>query len=332
MDFSKRIGKLEPNAIFEMEGYFVWCGTMTRDSDGLYYLYFSFWEKHLGFDAWVTHSKVGYATGRDPFGKFEYCGVALAGSGRDGDWDRDCIHNPSVIQYGDKYYMYYMGNYGNGEYWVHRNHQRVGVAMAEHPKGPWVRFDAPVIDVSPMGYDSLMVSNPSVAVTPQGELYMIYKAVENNGKLPKGGSVVCGIATARSPLGPFKKAGKPIMVNPENEWSVEDAFIWLENGRFYSLAKDFQGYFTKAGERHVALFESANGFDWQISRHPIGFLRGVTFASGERIELAYMERPQIYLENGKPKALLCACMKEEDYKERSHTFHVRLPIDADFTQ
>ena len=72
MDFSKRIGKLNPDAIFELDGYFVWCGTMTRDDNGLYYLYFSFWEKELGFDAWVTHSKVGYATGKDPFGKFEY--------------------------------------------------------------------------------------------------------------------------------------------------------------------------------------------------------------------------------------------------------------------
>ena len=51
MDFSKRIGKLNPDAIFEMEGYFVWCGTMTRGDDGLYYLYFSFWKKELGFDA-----------------------------------------------------------------------------------------------------------------------------------------------------------------------------------------------------------------------------------------------------------------------------------------
>ena len=327
MDFSKRIGKLQPSAIFEMDGYFVWCGTMTRADDGEYYLYFSFWEKSLGFDAWVTHSKVGYAVGRDPYGALTYCGIALEGSGRDGDWDRDCIHNPSVIKHDGKYYMYYMGNYGNGEYWDHRNHQRVGVAVALHPRGPWQRFDTPLIDVSPTGHDSLMVSNPSVTVTPKGEFYMIYKAVENNGKLPKGGSVVCGIATAQSPQGPFTKSKQPIMVNPENEWSVEDAFIWLENGKFYSLAKDFQGYFTKSGQRHVALFESEDGFDWHLSASPIGFLRGLTLTSGERIELAYMERPQIYMENGKPHSLLCACMREEDYATHSHSFNVRIALD-----
>lgn len=326
MDFSKRIGKLNRDAIFELDGYFVWCGTMTRSDDGLYYLYFSFWKKELGFDAWVTHSKVGYAVGKDPFGKMEYAGIALEGSGGD-YWDRDCIHNPSVIKYGGKYYMYYMGNYGNGEYWDHRNHQRVGVAVAEKPEGPWKRFEKPVIDISPVGHDSLMTSNPSVAVTPDGKFVMIYKAVENKGPLPKGGSVVCGIATSDSPIGPFKKSPTPIMVNPENEWSVEDAFIWYEKDRFYSLAKDFQGYFTKAGKKQVALFESFDGFDWKLSENPIGYLRGVTTVDGEKIELANMERPQIYIEDGNPFALLCACMKEEDYATLSHSFNIRLKLD-----
>ena len=325
MDFSKRIGKLNPDAVFQLPGHFVWCGTMTRGDDGLYYLYFSFWKKELGFDAWVTHSKVGYAVGADPFGKMEYKGIALGGRGY--GWDRDCIHNPSVIKHDGKYYMYYMGNYGNGEYWDHRNHQRVGVAVAENPNGPWQRFDEPVIDISPVGHDSLMTSNPSVAIAPDGKFYMIYKAVENNGKLPKGGSVVCGIAVADSPIGPFKKSKTPIMVNPEEEWSVEDAFIWYENDRFYSLAKDFQGYFTKAGKKQVALFESHDGFDFKLSENPIGYLRGVTLEGGERIALSNMERPQIYIEDGKPVALLCACMKEEDYDTLSHSFNIRLRLD-----
>ena len=222
--------------------------------------------------------------------------------------------------------MYYMGNFGNGEYWNNRNNQRVGVAVAEDPRGPWKRFDKPVIDTSPSGHDSLMTSNPSVIEGPDGRFYMIYKAVENNGKLPKGGAVVCGIAIADSPLGPFEKSPHPIMVNPENEWSVEDAFIWYENDRFYSLAKDFQGYFTGAGKKQVALFESPNAIDWRLSDNPVGYLRGLVTEDGERIELSNMERPQIYIEDGKPKALVCACMKAEDYSTLSHSFNVRIPL------
>ena len=328
MNFAERMGTARKDSIFAIDGYFVWCGTMTKGDDGLYYLYFSFWKESLGFDAWVTDSKVGYAVGADPFGKFEYQGIALEGANTEGAWDRDCIHNPSVIKHNGKYYMYYMGNYGNGEFWDNRNHQRVGVAVAENPRGPWQRFDKPVIDISPSGHDSLMTSNPAVTPAPDGKFYMIYKAVENNGKLPKGGAVVCGIAVADSPTGPFVKSKKPIMVNPENEWSVEDAFIWYENDRFYSLAKDFQGYFTNAGKKQVALFESKNGYDWNLSDTPLAFWRELVMEDGTRVALSNMERPQIYVEDGVPKALVCACMKEEDYETLAHSFNVRIPIKS----
>ena len=134
MDFSKRIGKLNPDAIFELDGYFVWCGTMTRDDDGLYFLYFSFWEKELGFDAWVTHSKVGYATGKDPFGKFEYGGIALDGRGH-GYWDRDCIHNPSVIKHNGKYYLTYSANHTRSEDYA------IGYAVSDNPLGPFEKYE-----------------------------------------------------------------------------------------------------------------------------------------------------------------------------------------------
>jgi hypothetical protein len=156
---------------------------------------------------------------------------------------------------------------------------------------------------------------------------MIYKAVENSGVLPKGGPVVCGTAVADSLLGPFEKSKTPVMVNPEHDWSVEDAFLWYEKDRFYALAKDFQGYFTKAGKKHTALFESRDGFRWKLSHSPIGFLRSITMEDGEVLKLANMERPQIYIEDGKPVALLCACLKEEDEEGMRHSFNVRLPLE-----
>ena len=321
MNFKERMGKVSEKSIFKMEGYHVWCGTVTKGDDGLYYLYFSFWPKkkdNFNVD-WVICSKVGYAVSDNPYGGFEYRGIALdGGSG----WDRDSIHNPAVLNHNGKYYMYYMGNYGNGEFWNHRNHQRIGVAVAENPSGPWKRFDKPVIDVSESGFDSLMTSNPSITVGGDGKIYMIYKAVADNGIYPKGGAVVCGIAVADDPAGPFEKHGKPIMVNPEHDWSVEDAFIWYENGKFYSLAKDFQGYFTKAGKGHVALFCSDDGLDWKPDENYLAFKRELEFEN-EVVKLHRMERPQIYLEDGKPKVLLCACMPDEVAED---TFNISIPI------
>ncbi len=320
MDFSKRLGQVNENSIFRMDGYYVWCGSVTRAENGKYYLFFSFWEKSATFrEGWVTVSKIGYATSDNLYGGYEYKGIALD-SGK--TWDSGSVHNPTVIRHGGKYYMYYMGNYGDGTYWSHRNNQRIGVAVADTPDGPWTRYDTPALDVSRDSFDSLMVSNPSVTEGKDGKFYMIYKAVKDNGIYPRGGAVVCGIATSDTPLGPFKKYGKPILVNPENDWSVEDAFIWQENGKFYVIAKDFQGYFTKSDKGDMALFCSDDGFEWKLSDTPLAAKRELHYDT-HTVSLNKMERPQIYIENGIPKALSCACMPTEKAEE---TYNVIIPM------
>ncbi len=320
MNFKDRMGKVTENSIFKMDGYFVWCGTMTKGDDGLYYLYFSFWEKTGQFNIdWVIHSKIGVAVSDNPYGGFKYLGVALKG---ENGWDRDAVHNPSVIKHEGKYYMYHMGNFGDGTFWNHRNNQRVGVAVSDRPEGPFIHSKEPVLDVTKGSFDSLMTSNPSVTLGADGKFYMIYKAVEDNGNFPKGGAVVCGIATSKSPTGPFEKYGKPIMVNPEHEWSVEDAFIWYENGKFYSLAKDFQGYFTKAGKGQTALFVSKDGYNWEPDETPLAFKNELVFED-RVVPLHRMERPQIFFEDGKPKVILCACMPNEDAQD---TYNVSIPL------
>ncbi len=326
MNFQERMGSINEKSIFKMDDYFVWCGTMAKGDDGLYYLYFSYWPKSCGaFNTeWVIHSKVGYAVSDNPYGGFEYRGLVMDGGE---GWDRDVIHNPAVLKHNGKYYMYYTGNYGNGEYWDHRNHQRVGVAVADRPEGPFRHFDKPVLDVTPGSFDSLVTSNPSVTVGGDGRIYMIYKAVSDQGELPKGGAVICGTAVADHPEGPFRKFGKPIMVNPENDWSVEDTFIWYEDGMFYALAKDFQGYFTKAGPKQVALFQSKDAQDWELCDPPVGFCRELHWEDGTVEPMFRMERPQMLLENGKPIVLMCACMDaNQDNSNVKETFNVQIPI------
>ncbi len=47
-------------------------------------------------------------------------------------WDADVTHNPNVLFHDGKYYLFYMGQFGDGKnYPMHRNHQRIGVAVAE---------------------------------------------------------------------------------------------------------------------------------------------------------------------------------------------------------
>lgn len=318
-------------AVFQEEGYKVWGATLTKCDDGHYHLLYSRWKEEFGHGAWVSHSEIAYAVGETPFGPFEPKGAVISGRG-DGYWDGSSIHNPTVIKVKGKYYMYYMGTYGTDpckvidhedpEWWVYRNNQRVGVAWADHPSGPWHRLDQPVIDVTKDSYDHLMTSNPSAALMPDGRILMVYKAV-GNGDMPKGGPVICGVAIAEDPLGPFEKADKPIMQNPENDWSVEDPFIWYGDGKYYALVKDFQGYFTKSDVHSTALFESDNGMDWFPGDNPFAFDIHFTWSDGEKEDLAWLERPQLYIENGQPKVLLCAAAVDN---EKQDSFNVQIPL------
>ena len=155
---------------------------------------------------------------------------------------------------------------------------------------------------------------------------MMYKAVSTEGKMPAGGAVVCAVATADNPLGPFTKHSKPLFTNPENPWSVEDPVMWFENNKYYALAKDFQGYFTGAGKNQVALFESADGFNWSPSSTPLGFIRQIVWEDGTKEPLQVMERPQLFFDDsGKPSVLMCACVAE-GVSNRSESFNVQIPI------
>lgn len=332
MDFRAMIQPTTRSAVFTEPGYKVWCTTMVEGEDGLYYMYYSRWKEALGHFAWVSHSEVAYAVGENPMGPFEPKGLALGGRGGD-YFDADCIHNPTVVKIKDKYYIYYMGTKGmdafegtiNSEdpaWWVYRNNQRVGVAWADHPAGPWHRLDQPVIDVTPGSHDHLMTSNPSAALGHDGNVYLVYKAV-SNGLLPKGGAVVCGVATCENPLGPFIKYPKPIMVNPVDDWSVEDPFIWCQEGIFYALAKDFQGYFTGGRKHTVALFESEDGFDWQPADKPFAFDKEIYWEDGSVTEVGYLERPQILMKDGKPAYLICAGSWDS---EKEEDFSIRIPL------
>ncbi len=79
LNFNKIILPAPKSAVFKMDDYIVWCGTMVHHDDGLYYLLFSKWPKALGHNAWVICSEVSYAVSDSPTGPFEYRGIALKG-------------------------------------------------------------------------------------------------------------------------------------------------------------------------------------------------------------------------------------------------------------
>ncbi|MEQ8839215.1 MAG: DUF4982 domain-containing protein, partial [Lacipirellulaceae bacterium] len=222
-DLEIKLGQVSKTSVFENETWSHWGGSVVQGEDGLFHMLYSRWPKKLGW-AWVTDSEIAHATSKSPFGPYEHHGVALPRLGKE-PWDGWCTHNPTVHKFGDKYYLYYMGTTGAGEVvgspgkqllnWEHRNNQRIGVAVAERPEGPWVRMKQPVMDISDddTALDSLMTSNPSVCQRPSGEILMVYKAVGKKFPLPGGGPVVHMVAIADNPLGPFVKSPNPVFTH-----------------------------------------------------------------------------------------------------------------------
>ena len=328
LDFPGIIQPVPDTAIFNEPGYHVWCGTMVRDGRGVFHLFYSRWKREYGFEAWVTHSEVAHAVAGNPLGPFRYEGVALPPRGRE-FWDGLCTHNPTVHCFDGRYYLYYTGNTGDGKNtrglnWTHRNNQRIGVAVADDPGGPWRRFDKPLIDTTPGGFDALCCNNPAITRRPDGGYLMIYKAVGDKGELPFGGPVVHLATTSENPLGPFVKQPKPIFVKEGVAFPAEDPFIWHGDDCYRAIVKDMGGHFTGAG-RSLALFESRDGFDWKLAKHPLVSTTAIRRGDGRVEKLHALERPQIWFDEGRPAVLLCAA---EDDEKHTRTFNVQIPLKS----
>ena len=118
-----------------------------------------------------------------------------------------------------------MGNHGDGKnYPMHRNNQRIGVAIAEKPAGPWKRLDKPIVDITDdkTAFDSLCVTNPAACIRPDGGVLLIYKAVQYIDGKEMGGNVRYGVALADNRKAPTSKLPEKSskLRNPANTgWS-----------------------------------------------------------------------------------------------------------------
>lgn len=329
LDFRKLLRPVPRTAKLEMAGYYVWGGRAVRDPEGKCHLFFARWAKATTFRGWVSHSEIGHAVADEPLGPYTFKEIVFAGSPGDA-WDTHMFHNPTILEAGGKYYLYYTGTHGTDDwekdkplanrddYWIFRNNQRVGVAVADHPNGPWKRFDQPLIDVSPTGWDTLITTNPSVCPMPDGRFLMIYKAA-SPGERPAG-RVVHGVAFSDSPTGPFKKHPDPVFTHETAEFPAEDPTVWQQGGRYYAIVKDMGGHFTDAG-RSLVLFESGNAIDWSLAPNPLVSTLQIPWADGETQKVSHLERPQVFLEDGRPAVLFCAAKPKSD-----HTFNVHIPL------
>lgn len=338
LDLGAMVQPVPMTARFSDPDFNIWCGAPIKGDDGKYHLFYSRWPRQLGHLAWVTHSEIAHAVSDSPLGPWQHHDVALPARGTN-FWDGSCTHNPNIARIGGRYCLFYVGNYGDrapgkGLNWQHRNHQRIGVAIAESPNGPWKRFDQPIVTVSDdkAAFDSLCVANPAGCERPDGGVLLIYKAVERvEGKIG-GGKVRYGAAMADKPEGPYTKKPGRIFESDEPDagkhWMLaEDPYIWFSKkygNQYYAVARDVVGAFTGASGG-IVLFQSDDGSKWKPAAHPKVLGNRYQWADGTTSQ-STIERPALLFDGETPIALFGAA---SDNKNRDGTYNVQIPLRSE---
>lgn len=319
---SLRLGATRPAAGFRMDDYWVWCGSPVRDDYGRYHLFVSRWSRKVPFSPyWVTHSEVVRAESATPEGPFEFGEVVLPARG-EGFWDGRMTHNPSVVRWKDDYLLFYTGTHYVGPSPYPRDHevqpdlgskkigisgslapafleahrnQRVGVAIASSPYGPWTRLDHPILEPRPDQWDALITTNPAPWVTYDNKILLIYKSLTAPGEMMR-----LGIASANRPEGPYERMrSEPILDFTASGQHMEDPFLWQDKVGFHLLVKDMNG--GLGGVRGGGVqFDSPDGIHWDPESRQSAYSRSIPDPDGFSTKVDFLERPQLLLDDGHP--------------------------------
>jgi hypothetical protein len=349
---------------------FVWGGSVVRGDDGKYHMLYGTWEcgdtLPVFSNAWVLHSKIGYAVSDYPDRDFNIQKIVLQGRALSGDtiaWDAQMVSNPHLKKFNGKYYLYYIGSVdpgiqpkgSKGEKVNKRNrvqqNQKIGViefdSFEDLKSGNFERPDIPIlsprtrvkpdniVEPSPEGTrpkpDNIIVVNPSVVRRPSDGKYLLY--FKGNVYDPDWRGVH-GVAISDSPTGPFRTADHfvfDIVLKNGRIASAEDPFVWyhVKHEKFYAVFKDFSGNIT-GGKPGLAIMESLDGMKWIKPDHPFFMEKEVTLKSGETINLSRLERPQLLIdENGNPEVLYSACsLVDVNPRKDGISFNVHIPLEV----
>jgi hypothetical protein len=299
-DFAK---KLKPiGRTLEMEGYYVWCNSPIEGPDGKIHVFFSRWVESKKMSGWIHGSEICHAVADTPESEFKFKEVVLAPRGP-GFWDATTCHNPSIKYIDGKYCLFFMGN-SDGK----TDTKRIGLATAPTLDGPWTRPDAPLLLPGPRGaWDDHCTTNPSAMKMPNGEYWLFYKSWNTNdeatGKFEIKGNRKYGLAIADKLEGPYiKYSGNPVVdySGMGNNQQLEDAFVWLDKGRFKMIARNM-GIFNQTYGLYI---ESKDGKKWTPPE--IGYFDMAYYHINQPPPPKYLtkygrfERPQLLFQNGKP--------------------------------
>jgi alpha-L-fucosidase len=300
ISFQDRLLPAPVDGGFRQAGYWVWCGTVVKGGDGRYHHYASRWPRGLPFSPhWLTNSEVVHSVSPTPEGPYQFADVALPPRGAD-HWDGQMTHNPVVRRIGNQYVLYYTGTTYAGERpspghptaedsplkLDAHDGERIGVALADTPDGPWRRLDHPILDVRPGTWERYLVSNSSPLVMPDGSILLYYKGVEALR------TNAIGVARATRPEGPYERLSDAPF---DAGVGAEDPTMWIENGRYHALMLDTDRRFS---DKEIYYATSNDGLHWETEPNPVAIPKDYAWTDGKPRRMGSTERPQILVQDG----------------------------------
>jgi hypothetical protein len=104
---------------------------------------------------------------------------------------------------------------------------------------------------------------------------------------------------------------------------MHSVFIESTKGSVWNEISTDPDSLSKAFEHKASLvlFESSNGIDWRLAKNPLVTKSVLHWGDGSVQQVQLLDRPQLFIENGVPKALLCAVKVSEE-----ETFNVTIPL------
>jgi len=304
--FAKRLNPLV--RILELPGYYVWGTSPIVAPDGKIHVFFSRWDAKNGMGGWINSSEIAHAVADKPEGPYYGIETIMAPRG-EGFFDGTTCHNPHIQLVDGKYFLFYMGN-SNGK----TNTKRIGLATSDSLNGPWIRPEKCLLEVGEIGaWDDHCTSNPSFLKHPNGQYWLYYKSWNTNEyEHPVNpairGNRKYGLAIADNPEGPYVKYfGNPIIDYSSlgNNRQLEDGNVFIEDSRFYMLARDMGRFDHEVG----IILESDDGIHWlepKISYFGYSHYLQQPPAPSNLKKYGRFERPQILMRNGKPTQLFVA--------------------------
>ena len=126
--------------------------------------------------------------------------------GKDGEWDDRALESGDCFKDGDTYYWYY---HAFDQPSLEACNYQIGVASSKDPLGPWIRHNEnPIVKFGKKNFESRWVACPMVV--KEGDIYyMFYSSCDDDWR-----ETIC-LATAKNPLGPWKKYEKNPIINSD---------------------------------------------------------------------------------------------------------------------